>query len=505
MRSEGSPSWLWNQLTLPVETNQNNQTLFEERSACQQPKSVGPCRMSLPRFYFDSETDTCTQFMYGGCGGNENLFESEEECIKLCKQTRTPRIEVPTAEDECSLSPEMGPCRASLVRYYHDSKTGQCAKFTFGGCRGNGNNFLTELDCKNACITDNSVKSLIYLKSLASPDINKKRSYEATESDNGSAGTVLSMNQETSSSNDFEGTSEDSSWTLVNFEVVKTSDKPELTGNDKTGAKVALLGKNKVGEISKEIHVAAQSQLEVDFSLFINGVDGSKPKFNLYLEPSPNQKQSVFSLDPGMPVGEWKRYRYSMKTITEIPSLRIIFSAETTGSYVLALDNIFLGWKDVLRHDTRDLETGSQTTEGATTLAAGEESSTESTTATTLTTTPVSTTTTTSTTTASAEISTESTTMTGGESSTESTTTTTTTTVATMVSTGSTTTTTAESSSTQSTTTTTTVTESTTLSDETNVNIDIEKLNKFKNGTVHIHNEFHIENSHNFSINVQVP
>jgi len=49
------------------------------------------------------------------------------------------------------------------------------------------------------------------------------------------------------------------------------------------------------------------------------------------------------------------------------------------------------------------------------------------------------------------------------------------------------------------------VTESTTLSDETNVNIDIEKLNKFKNGTVHIHNEFHIENSHNFSINVQVP
>lgn len=54
------------------------------QDVCWANAETGPCRAMLPRWYFDHEEGHCVQFIYGGCGGNRNNFESEEYCLSVC-------------------------------------------------------------------------------------------------------------------------------------------------------------------------------------------------------------------------------------------------------------------------------------------------------------------------------------------------------------------------------------------------------------------------------------
>ncbi|XP_024281760.1 amyloid-beta A4 protein isoform X2 [Oncorhynchus tshawytscha] len=54
------------------------------REVCWANAETGPCRAMLARWYFDHEEGRCAQFIYGGCGGNRNNFESEEYCLSVC-------------------------------------------------------------------------------------------------------------------------------------------------------------------------------------------------------------------------------------------------------------------------------------------------------------------------------------------------------------------------------------------------------------------------------------
>lgn len=45
---------------------------------------VGPCRAAFPRYFYNSTATSCEQFIFGGCGGNTNNFETKEKCEATC-------------------------------------------------------------------------------------------------------------------------------------------------------------------------------------------------------------------------------------------------------------------------------------------------------------------------------------------------------------------------------------------------------------------------------------
>ncbi|NXN38039.1 SPIT2 inhibitor, partial [Rhinoptilus africanus] len=51
---------------------------------CVAPRVTGPCRAAFPRWFYAPANRTCQQFIYGGCRGNKNNFQSQEECLSRC-------------------------------------------------------------------------------------------------------------------------------------------------------------------------------------------------------------------------------------------------------------------------------------------------------------------------------------------------------------------------------------------------------------------------------------
>ena len=52
---------------------------------CSLPLSRVNCLMYLVRYRYDTVTKKCVRFVYGGCEGNENNFETMEECVSRCE------------------------------------------------------------------------------------------------------------------------------------------------------------------------------------------------------------------------------------------------------------------------------------------------------------------------------------------------------------------------------------------------------------------------------------
>merc|ERR1712071_19601 len=44
------------------------------------------CYGAIPKWTFNSQKSVCEEYLYGGCGGTENLFNTQNECYSTCQQ-----------------------------------------------------------------------------------------------------------------------------------------------------------------------------------------------------------------------------------------------------------------------------------------------------------------------------------------------------------------------------------------------------------------------------------
>ncbi|XP_038548312.1 amyloid-like protein 2 isoform X2 [Micropterus salmoides] len=78
------------------ESQDEDKTLQEVKAVCTLEAETGPCRASMPRWHFDVSQRKCVRFIYGGCAGNRNNFDSEEYCMAVCKRLTMPPTPQPT-------------------------------------------------------------------------------------------------------------------------------------------------------------------------------------------------------------------------------------------------------------------------------------------------------------------------------------------------------------------------------------------------------------------------
>jgi hypothetical protein len=86
-------------------------------------------------------------------------------CLLLisCSGKETPATDSATAGEEapatttenaaCAMTPEPGPCKAQIEKFYFDQATKKCASFNYGGCQGTVP-FETLDTCQAACEVD---------------------------------------------------------------------------------------------------------------------------------------------------------------------------------------------------------------------------------------------------------------------------------------------------------------------------------------------------------------
>ncbi|XP_035988555.1 collagen alpha-3(VI) chain isoform X2 [Fundulus heteroclitus] len=134
-----------------------------------------PCKDYQAKWFFDRKNGFCSEFWYGGCGGNENRFDTEALCLQNCMRAPEPQPEEQQAEpveilpapagitsvDICQLPKEEGKCAKFVLKWHYDAESQSCVRFWYGGCGGNQNRFDTYEQCGKACGTSAPVSQRV--------------------------------------------------------------------------------------------------------------------------------------------------------------------------------------------------------------------------------------------------------------------------------------------------------------------------------------------------------
>ena len=120
-------------------------------------------------FYYDKTNDSCK--MDVGCSSDvgSGKFRTKSTCEALCLLSERKDLD----PAQCLLPPQEGPCGGNIRRYFYNIKEGKCQTFHFGGCRGNGNNFVTKGDCEAACKGSETKVIATFLKAMCGLPLSK--------------------------------------------------------------------------------------------------------------------------------------------------------------------------------------------------------------------------------------------------------------------------------------------------------------------------------------------
>ncbi|XP_022240200.1 papilin-like [Limulus polyphemus] len=89
----------------------------------------------------------CSSMPFGCCLDAKTAALGPD--YKGCSQVTLTGIS--SYEEVCSLPKEKGPCRNFTVKWFFDVNYGGCIRFWYGGCGGNKNQFMSEVECEATC------------------------------------------------------------------------------------------------------------------------------------------------------------------------------------------------------------------------------------------------------------------------------------------------------------------------------------------------------------------
>jgi hypothetical protein len=60
----------------------------DDRDICDLPMAEGNCTQKATKWFYDKKAKYCRQFEFSGCNGNENRFETRQQCTEICETTK---------------------------------------------------------------------------------------------------------------------------------------------------------------------------------------------------------------------------------------------------------------------------------------------------------------------------------------------------------------------------------------------------------------------------------